>query len=73
MTSVFGQFPFQSKQRKTELLGPYRIQSLPSQPDFETATLRELLEEEEEEESEDQEFTYQNLILENPEFGTPNI
>ncbi|KAG9305549.1 hypothetical protein G9A89_003612 [Geosiphon pyriformis] len=26
-----------------------------------------------EEESEDQEFTYQNPILENPEFGTPNV
>ncbi|KAG9288338.1 hypothetical protein G9A89_021369 [Geosiphon pyriformis] len=33
----------------------------------------ELFEEEEEEELEDQEFTYQNLILENPEFETPNI
>ncbi|KAG9291662.1 hypothetical protein G9A89_022081 [Geosiphon pyriformis] len=29
--------------------------------------------EEEEEELEDQEFTYQNLILKNPEFGTPNV
>ncbi|KAG9306734.1 hypothetical protein G9A89_004443 [Geosiphon pyriformis] len=27
MTSVFGQFPFQSKQRKTELLGPYTLQN----------------------------------------------
>ncbi|KAG9295560.1 hypothetical protein G9A89_003863 [Geosiphon pyriformis] len=30
-------------------------------------------EEEEEKESEDQEFTYQNLITENSEFGTPNL
>ncbi|KAG9294490.1 hypothetical protein G9A89_009337 [Geosiphon pyriformis] len=30
-------------------------------------------EEEEEKETEDQEFTYQNLITENPEFETPNL
>ncbi|KAG9289968.1 hypothetical protein G9A89_010274 [Geosiphon pyriformis] len=39
---------------------------------FGTTTLWELSEEEKEEKSEDQEFTYQNPILENPEFGTPN-
>ncbi|KAG9295190.1 hypothetical protein G9A89_006171 [Geosiphon pyriformis] len=41
--------------------------------DFGTATPWELSEEEEEEELEDQEFTYQNSILKNPEFGTLNI
>ncbi|KAG9284439.1 hypothetical protein G9A89_023696 [Geosiphon pyriformis] len=63
-TLTFGQFPFQSKQRKAELLGPYgeyfegfksrlptpsRFQSLPYQPDFGTQH------------------------LENPEIETPNI
>ncbi|KAG9307011.1 hypothetical protein G9A89_003062 [Geosiphon pyriformis] len=52
VTLVFGRFPFQSKQEKTDLLRPY---------------------EEEKEESEYQKFTYQNLILENLEFGTLNI
>ncbi|KAG9305992.1 hypothetical protein G9A89_009316 [Geosiphon pyriformis] len=55
--STFRQFSFQ------------RIRSLPPQLDFGTITLWELSEEE----SEDQEFTYQNPILENPEFGTANI
>ncbi|KAG9301371.1 hypothetical protein G9A89_018043 [Geosiphon pyriformis] len=86
--STFGQFPFQSKQRKTDLLESYSeyferfksrlptpsgSQSLPLQPDFGTATLWELFEEKEEEELEDQEFTYQNLITKNPEVETPNL
>ncbi|KAG9290271.1 hypothetical protein G9A89_022247 [Geosiphon pyriformis] len=94
--STFGQFSFQSKQRKTNLLGlygeyfegfklqsptPSEIRSLPSQPDFGTATPWKLSEEEKEEKSEDQEFTYQNPItenleqnlnLENLEIETPN-
>ncbi|KAG9303016.1 hypothetical protein G9A89_006233 [Geosiphon pyriformis] len=55
------QFPFQ------------RIQLLLPQLDFGTITLWELSEEKEEKELEDQEFTYQNLILENLEFETPNV
>ncbi|KAG9294460.1 hypothetical protein G9A89_001965 [Geosiphon pyriformis] len=82
-TSVFGQFPFQSRQRKTELLGPYGeyferfnsrssiplgLQSPPPPPDFRISNLWEAAEsEKEEEESEDQEFTYQHPIIENPE------
>ncbi|KAG9302511.1 hypothetical protein G9A89_007215 [Geosiphon pyriformis] len=45
----------------------WRIQSPPPQPDFGTATSWKLSEEEEEKELEDQEFTYQNPITENPE------
>ncbi|KAG9293084.1 hypothetical protein G9A89_016446 [Geosiphon pyriformis] len=49
-TLAFGRFPFQSRQRKTELLGPY---------DFRISDPWEAAEsEKEEEESEDQEFTY---------------
>ncbi|KAG9302673.1 hypothetical protein G9A89_007377 [Geosiphon pyriformis] len=55
MTLTFGQLLFQSKQKKTELLGTYES------------------EEKEEKEAKDQEFTYQNLITENPEIETPNI
>ncbi|KAG9292863.1 hypothetical protein G9A89_016225 [Geosiphon pyriformis] len=57
--STFRQFSFQSKQKKTDLLGPYGIQSLPLQPDFRATTLWELSEEEEE--------------GKNPENATPNI
>ncbi|KAG9284570.1 hypothetical protein G9A89_000653 [Geosiphon pyriformis] len=86
--STFRQFPFQSKQRKTDLLGPYskyfeefksrsptpsEIRLPPPQLDFGTTTLWELSEEEEEKKSEDQEFTYQNPITENPEVETPNL
>ncbi|KAG9295307.1 hypothetical protein G9A89_021238 [Geosiphon pyriformis] len=52
---------------KSQLPTPSRIQLLLPQPDFETTTPWELSKEEEEEELEDQEFTYQNLITENPE------
>ncbi|KAG9294000.1 hypothetical protein G9A89_019338 [Geosiphon pyriformis] len=77
-----------TKQQKEDLLGPYRayfeefksqsptssrIRSPPPQPDFGIATLWELSEKEEEEELEDQEFTYQNPITENPEVETPNF
>ncbi|KAG9305756.1 hypothetical protein G9A89_005154 [Geosiphon pyriformis] len=33
-TSTFGRFPFQSRQKKTELLGPYELRSPPPPPDF---------------------------------------
>ncbi|KAG9294649.1 hypothetical protein G9A89_008128 [Geosiphon pyriformis] len=83
-TSIFGRFPFQSKQKKAELLGPYgkyfegfklrsptpsRIRSPPPPPDFGISDPWKVTEseEEKEEETEDQEFTYQNLITENPE------
>ncbi|KAG9285853.1 hypothetical protein G9A89_013278 [Geosiphon pyriformis] len=61
-TSTFGCFPFQSKQQKTELLRPYSDY-------FEGFKLRRT----EKKKSEDQEFTYQNLIPENPEIETPNF
>ncbi|KAG9288418.1 hypothetical protein G9A89_015624 [Geosiphon pyriformis] len=61
MTSTFEQFPFQNKQRKEDLLRPYKITELEGE------------QEKEEEESEDQEFTYQNSIPENPEIETPNL
>ncbi|KAG9292184.1 hypothetical protein G9A89_023904 [Geosiphon pyriformis] len=88
-TSAFGQFPFQSRQRKTKLLGPYseyferfnsqlstpsRLRSPPPPPDFRISDPWEAVEsEKEEEESEDQEFTYQYPITENSEVETPNI
>ncbi|KAG9300553.1 hypothetical protein G9A89_002431 [Geosiphon pyriformis] len=59
--STFGQFPFQ------------RIRLPPPQPDFGTTTPWKLSKEEEEKELEDQKFTYQNLILENPEFRILNV
>ncbi|KAG9285373.1 hypothetical protein G9A89_010848 [Geosiphon pyriformis] len=61
MTSTFGHFPFQSKQRKKDLLEPYEIIDL------------EEKQEKEEEESEDQEFIYQNPIPENLNIETPNF
>ncbi|KAG9299239.1 hypothetical protein G9A89_013887 [Geosiphon pyriformis] len=88
-TSAFGRFPFQNRQRKTELLGPYskyfeRFNSrsstplglrLPlSSPDFRISDLWKAAEsEKKEEKSEDQEFTYQYLITENPEVEILNI
>ncbi|KAG9303993.1 hypothetical protein G9A89_005903 [Geosiphon pyriformis] len=88
-TSAFGRFPFQSRQRKTELLGPYSeyfegfnsqsatlsgLQLPPPPPDFGISDSWEAAEsEKEEEESEDQEFTYQHPITENPEVETPNL
>ncbi|KAG9295883.1 hypothetical protein G9A89_006622 [Geosiphon pyriformis] len=63
--STFRQFPFQSKQRKTNLLGPY---------DFGISDPWEVMKsEKEEEESEEQEFTYQNPITENPEVEILNF
>ncbi|KAG9297103.1 hypothetical protein G9A89_019384 [Geosiphon pyriformis] len=89
MTSAFGQFSFQSRQRKTELLGPYDeyfegfnsqsstpsgLQSLPPSPNFRIFDPWEAAEsEKEEEESEDQEFTYQHLITENLKVEIPNF
>ncbi|KAG9304304.1 hypothetical protein G9A89_019866 [Geosiphon pyriformis] len=62
---AFGQFPFQSRQRKTELLGPY---------DFGISDPWKAAEsKKKEKESEDQEFTYQHPITENPEVETPNF
>ncbi|KAG9291633.1 hypothetical protein G9A89_022052 [Geosiphon pyriformis] len=60
-TSIFGHFPFQSKQKKEDLLGLYDKY-------FEKITESEEGQEvEEKKESENHKFTYQNLILENPE------
>ncbi|KAG9292518.1 hypothetical protein G9A89_002153 [Geosiphon pyriformis] len=93
MTSIFGRFLFQSKQRKEDLLGPYGVyfkgfklqlpmpsglRSLPLQPDFGTTSFWEITklegeQKEEEKKFKDQEFTYQNLIPENPEIETPNF
>ncbi|KAG9285494.1 hypothetical protein G9A89_021825 [Geosiphon pyriformis] len=68
-TSTFRCFPFQSKQRKEDLLEPYcKIVSL-----WEITESEGKQEVEEEEEYEDQEFTYQNPILENLEIETPNL
>ncbi|KAG9303509.1 hypothetical protein G9A89_018405 [Geosiphon pyriformis] len=82
VTSTLRHFSFQSKQQKAELLRPYgnyfegfKLRSpMPSgfrsplpQLDFRN------IKEEEEEKSEDQEFTYQNPIIENSEFRTPNF
>ncbi|KAG9300726.1 hypothetical protein G9A89_023524 [Geosiphon pyriformis] len=88
-TSVFEQFPFQSRQKKTELLRPYGeyfegfnsqsstpsgLRLPPPPPDFGISDLWEAAEsKKKEEESEDQEFTYQHLITENPEVETPNL
>ncbi|KAG9294265.1 hypothetical protein G9A89_021624 [Geosiphon pyriformis] len=73
-TSAFGRFPFQSRQRKTELLEPYGLRSPPPSPDFGISDLWEAAEsEKEEEELEDQEFTYQNPITESPEVETLNL
>ncbi|KAG9307277.1 hypothetical protein G9A89_017105 [Geosiphon pyriformis] len=87
-TSTFGQFPFQSKQRKEDLLRPYGayfeefksqlptplgIRLPPLPPDFRIANPWEASKSEEEKESEDQKFTYQNPIPENLEVKTPNI
>ncbi|KAG9290738.1 hypothetical protein G9A89_011701 [Geosiphon pyriformis] len=68
-TSIFGCFPFQSKQQKAELLGPYdfRITS-----PWEITELEEK-QKKEEKKSEDQKFTYQNPIPENPDIRTPNF
>ncbi|KAG9286728.1 hypothetical protein G9A89_012278 [Geosiphon pyriformis] len=57
-TSVFGQFPFQNRQRKTELIS-----------DLWKAAESE----KEEEESENQEFTYQNSTTKSLEVETPNL
>ncbi|KAG9299004.1 hypothetical protein G9A89_020317 [Geosiphon pyriformis] len=87
--SAFGRFPFQSRQRKTELLEPYGeyferfnlqsstssgLRSLLPPPDFRISDPWEVAEsEKKEEESEDQEFTYQNSITENLKGETPNL
>ncbi|KAG9306881.1 hypothetical protein G9A89_002550 [Geosiphon pyriformis] len=86
VTSTFGRFPFQSRQKKTELLGPYGeyfkgfnsrssislgLRSSPPPPDFGISDLWETAESEKEKKSEDQEFTYQNPIIESPEVETP--
>ncbi|KAG9302021.1 hypothetical protein G9A89_021065 [Geosiphon pyriformis] len=88
-TSAFGQFLFQSRQRKTELLGPYseyfegfnsrsstpsELQLPPPPPDFRISDPWKAAEsEKKKEESENQEFTYQCPITENLEVETPNF
>ncbi|KAG9304857.1 hypothetical protein G9A89_000770 [Geosiphon pyriformis] len=82
-TLTFGRFPFQSRQKKTELLGPYDeyfegfnsqssipsgLQLPPPPPDFRISDPWKAAEsEKEEKELEDQEFTYQHPITENLE------
>ncbi|KAG9307787.1 hypothetical protein G9A89_023352 [Geosiphon pyriformis] len=89
VTSAFERFPFQSRQKKTELLGSYSkyferfnlqsstplgLRSPPSLPDFGISNPWEAAEsEKEKEESEDQEFIYQHPITKNPEVETPNF
>ncbi|KAG9288414.1 hypothetical protein G9A89_015620 [Geosiphon pyriformis] len=63
---------FQSKQAKVDLLGTYGFQSPSYQPDFRTTSSWKVTESEEEE-NEDQEFNYQNPILQNPEIRILNI
>ncbi|KAG9304439.1 hypothetical protein G9A89_020001 [Geosiphon pyriformis] len=63
---------------KSQLPTPSELQFPPSQPDFRTASLWKIMklegeQKEEEEELEDQEFTYQNLIPENPDIETLNF
>ncbi|KAG9293912.1 hypothetical protein G9A89_019250 [Geosiphon pyriformis] len=84
ITLIFGQLPFQSKQKKAELLRTYsnyfkkfklqsliplEFQLLPSPPDFGTASPWKITALE----KKDQEFNYQNPIAENLEVETPNI
>ncbi|KAG9289113.1 hypothetical protein G9A89_022422 [Geosiphon pyriformis] len=68
-TSTFGHFLFQTKQRKEDLLELYGEIASP----WEITESEEEQEVEEKKESEDQEFTYQNLILKNLEIETPNF
>ncbi|KAG9299791.1 hypothetical protein G9A89_013151 [Geosiphon pyriformis] len=70
-TSIFEQFSFQSKQRKEDLLEPYGMYFKGFNP-WEVMESEED-QEKEEKESEDQEFTYQNLITENPEIKNLNF
>ncbi|KAG9288539.1 hypothetical protein G9A89_006035 [Geosiphon pyriformis] len=88
-TSAFEQFLFQSRQRKTELLGPYSeyfegfnlrlstpsgLRSPPPSPDFGISDLWKAAEsKKKEKESENQKFTYQHPITENPEVETLNF
>ncbi|KAG9292980.1 hypothetical protein G9A89_016342 [Geosiphon pyriformis] len=60
---------------KSQLPTPSEFRSPPPQPDFGNTSPWEITEseEEEEEESKDQEFTYRNLITENPEIETLNF
>ncbi|KAG9303405.1 hypothetical protein G9A89_013731 [Geosiphon pyriformis] len=59
VTSIFGHFLFQSKQKKAELLGLYESERKQK--------------EEEKKEFKNQEFTYQNPIPENPDIRTLNF
>ncbi|KAG9299788.1 hypothetical protein G9A89_013148 [Geosiphon pyriformis] len=84
-TMLLNRLPFQSKQKKAELLGTYgdyfeefksqssillRIQLPPSQPNFGAISPWEITDFKEEESS-NQETSKQNPILENPEIKTP--
>ncbi|KAG9292785.1 hypothetical protein G9A89_006346 [Geosiphon pyriformis] len=87
VTSAFGQFSFQNRQRKAELLGPYGkyfegfnsrsltpsgLRSPPPPPDFGISDPWEAAEsEKKEKESENQEFTYQHPITKNLEPPQP--
>ncbi|KAG9306640.1 hypothetical protein G9A89_004187 [Geosiphon pyriformis] len=63
VTLAFGHFPFQSKQKKRSTRTIWQ----------EITESEREQEVEEEEKSEDQEFTYQNPILENLEIETQNF
>ncbi|KAG9296609.1 hypothetical protein G9A89_015201 [Geosiphon pyriformis] len=76
--STFEQFPFQSKQKKEDLLGPYGayfkgFKSKSPMPSRKPTKSEKEQEKEEEKKSEDQEFTYQNPITENLDIGTLNF
>ncbi|KAG9293974.1 hypothetical protein G9A89_019312 [Geosiphon pyriformis] len=85
ITSTFGRFPFQSKQKKTELLGlysayfkefnsqssmPSRFRSPPPLPDFGISDLWEVTESEEEEE---EEAKNQEFTYQNPIIENPEF
>ncbi|KAG9301966.1 hypothetical protein G9A89_021010 [Geosiphon pyriformis] len=76
VTLIFGQFSFQSKQRKEDLLRSYGayFEKFKSQSPISWKVIElEEEQEEEKEESEDQKFTYQNPIPENLNIETLNF
>ncbi|KAG9306152.1 hypothetical protein G9A89_016056 [Geosiphon pyriformis] len=75
---LLGPYGMYFEEFKSQLPMPSRLQSPPPQPDFGTTSPWEVMKSEkkqkkEKEKSEDQEFTYQNLIPENPNIETSNF